>query len=320
MEFQELTKKEYQNYWENHPLKSFLSSVEFGELKEKYNWKSYFVGVKKNKQIIVAAMLLSHKRDLNQYEFYSPKGFLMNYQDQKLLEFFIEELRKYIKDKKGYILRIEPYLTYKENDNNVNIVVDKLLELGFNKVKSTWMHVINLEGKKEQEILKELKQTARNKIKEAEKSGVVIKEINENELDLFYDIMKGQFPKKTLLYYQNMYQTFHKKEEIKFLITEKQSDNTILSGSIFILKKPEVICFSNRYYKEYLKYNPQYLIHWELIKYGLENGYKKYIAYRLPKDFNSYTEELIGEFELPINRYYNIIKLINILKGGKKNA
>ena len=39
MEFLLLSEKEYENFWETHPLKTFLSSVEIGKLREKKNWK-----------------------------------------------------------------------------------------------------------------------------------------------------------------------------------------------------------------------------------------------------------------------------------------
>ena len=39
MEFIELTEIEYEEYWKNHPLKTFLSAKEIGKLREKHNWK-----------------------------------------------------------------------------------------------------------------------------------------------------------------------------------------------------------------------------------------------------------------------------------------
>ena len=54
MDFVELTEKEYQKFWENHPLKTFLSAPKIAKLREKSNWKSYFVGVKENKKVEMA--------------------------------------------------------------------------------------------------------------------------------------------------------------------------------------------------------------------------------------------------------------------------
>ena len=410
MEFQEITEKEYQKYWENHPLKTFLSAPEISKLREKSNWKSYFVGVKENKKIIAATMLLSHKRHFNKLEFYSPRGYLLDFNNKELVDFFTNELKKYIKERNGYILRIDPYVIYKERDIDGNIVedgvdnskiVEHLYSLGFNKVKTEnmeqvgWMFSLDLEGKDEEQIMKEMKPNTRNTIRKAEKFGITVNEISYDELDRFQAIMeetskrKG-FSNRKLSYYQEMYKLFHDKNEVKFFITElnlkeyvnglkkemqekedkmnslsdakyndgakknltneinsfnkriKESEEIIestgkeiitLSGSMFMLIKPEVIYLSSGNYEEYMKFNSQYLIQWELIKYGIENGFKKHNFYGIPaninehpkdygiyefkRGFNGYVEELIGEFELPITWHYKLFKLIHKIKGNK---
>lgn len=410
MKFQEITEKEYRDYWENHPLKTFLSAPEISKLREKTNWKTYYVGVKKDKNIIAATMLLSHKRHFNKYEFYSPRGYLIDFNDEELLAFFTDELKKYIKDKKGYILRIDPYLIYKERDIDGNIVengvdnskvVENLLKLGFRKVpveskeQVGWMFSLGLEGKTEEEILKEMKPNTRNQIRKTEKFGITVNEISYDELERFQSIMeetgarKG-FQVRKLSYFQEMYNLFHDKNEVKFFITELNLNNYIerlekeikekekkistlsdakyndgqkkglnneieslrkrindsreiikkegkeiitLSGSMFMLIKPEIIYLSSGNYEEYMKFNSQYLIQWELIKYGIENGFKKHNFYGIPENinkhpkdygiyefkrgFNGYVEELIGEYELPITWHYNIFKFIHKIRGVK---
>ena len=408
MKFQEITEKEYKEYWENHPLKTFLSSIEISKLREKSNWKTFYVGVKENKKLIAATMLLSHKRHFNKYEFYSPRGYLLDFKNKELIEFFTKEIKKYIKDKKGYIFRVDPYIIYKERDIDGNIVedgidntdvVEKLKSLGFIKVpieeteQVIWMFSLDLENKTEEQILKEMKPNTRNQIKKTEKFGITVNEIGYDELERFQNIMietgerKG-FKVRKLSYFQEMYKLFHDKNEVKFFITElnlkkyidglekekkekeekikslsdakyndgakKNLNNEIesidkrikesqeimektgkdiitLSGSMFMLIQPEIIYLSSGNYEEYLKYNSQYLIQWELIKYGIQNGFKKHNFYGIPaninehpkdygiyefkRGFNGYVEELIGEYELPISNVYHIMKLIHKIRG-----
>ena len=407
MKFQEITEKEYREFWENHPLKTFLSAPEISKLRQKSNWDTYYVGVKEKKKIIAATMLLAHKRHFNKYEFYSPRGYLIDFNNQELVNFFTEELKKYIKDKNGYVLRIDPYVIYKERDIDGNIVedgvnnekvVENLLNLGFIKIpvekkeQVGWMFSLGLEGKTEEQILKEMKPNTRNQIRKTEKFGISVNEIGYDELDRFQSIMeetskrKG-FSNRKLEYYQEMYKLFHDKNEVKFFITELNLKNYIegleaervekenkinsltdakyndgakknltneiasidkriaeskeiiekngsdvitLSGSMFMLIKPEVIYLSSGNYEEYMKFNSQYLIQWELIKYGIENGFKKHNFYGIPEDinthpkdygiyefkrgFNGYVEELIGEFALPITWHYKLFDLIHKIK------
>lgn len=410
MDFVELTEKEYQKFWENHPLKTFLSAPKIAKLREKSNWKSYFVGVKENKKVVAAALLLSHKRKFNVNEFYSPRGFLLDYNNKELLTFFVEKVKEFAKSKNGYILRIDPYVIYKQRDINGDIVeggednthvVDHLTSLGFKKVKTEnmeqvgWMFSLGLEGKTEEQILKEMKPNTRNTIRKAEKLGITMTELSYEELNRFQNIMeetgeRKNFAVRNVEYFQNMYNLFHDSNEVKYYVTElnlkeyiKRLNNEIkekeeklsnlgdakyndgqrknitgeidslkkrideakeimektnkdiitLSGSMFILIEPEIIYLSSGNYEEYMRFNSQYLIQWELIKYGIKNNFKKHNFYGIPaninehpkdygiyefkKGFNGYVEELIGEFELPLKKEYYLIKLLKKLKGGK---
>ena len=408
MKFQEITEKEYEEFWKKHPLKTFLSSPKISKLRAKNGWTTYYVGVFKEEKLLAAAMLLSHKRHFGKYEFYSPRGYLLDFKDKELLEFFTIEIKKFVKQKKGYILRIDPYVHYKERDIDGNIVedgidnsdiVEHLLKLGYKKVKTEnmeqvgWMFSLDLEGKTEEQILKEMKPNTRNTIRKAEKIGININEIEYKELDKFQDIMeetskrKG-FSNRKISYYQNMYNLFHKDNEIKFFIStlnltkyierlnqdikerqdkleslgnakyndgqkknlnqeiesinkrieeakkikkETNKETITLSGSMFMLIKPEIIYLSSGNYEEFMKFNAQYLIQWELIKYGIENGFDRHNFYGIPaninehpkdygiyefkRGFNGYVEELIGEYELPISKIYYLMKLIHKIRG-----
>lgn len=405
MDFLLLSEKEYENFWETHPLKTFLSSVEIGKLREKKNWKVHYVGIKENNILCGAAMLLSKKKYLNKHEFYSPRGILVDYNNKKYLEFFIKNLIGYIKKENGYILRIDPYIINKERDINGNIkedginnlnIIESLRNLGFKKSKNkeqvSWMFSLDIENKNEEEILKEMKSNTRNTIKKAEKIGIKIKELSKEELPEFNKIMASTGKRRNFIpreeeYYHDMYTLFKPKNEIKYLITELNLNNYVeilskekeeklnklnkenikktrkeellkeiellenkindakeikkktnsdiitLSGSMFLLIKPEIIYLSSGNYEEYLKFNSQYLIQWELIKYGIKHGFKKHNFYGIPenidkhpdnygiyefkKGFNGYVEELIGEYELPITKDYYLFKLFNKLKEVK---
>lgn len=411
MQFTELTEKEYRNFWENHPLKTFLSSPEIGKLRENEGWTKHFVGLKKNNNLVAATMLVSKKRRLSKYEFYSPRGFLMDFNDEKILDTFVKEIKNYVKKKNGYVLRIDPYIINKERDIDGNIVqggidntkiIKKIEKLGFKKVKIEnmeqvgWMFSLNLENKTEQEILKEMKPNTRNTIRKAEKIGIEIKELSYDELNQFEDIMietgtRKNFSIRKLKYFQDMYTLFHDKNEIKYYITqlnlkeyiknlEKEKKGKIeklenlsakkynegekknltneinaidkriedskkimkdtnkdiitLSGSMFIMIQPEIIYLSSGNYEEYMKFNSQYLLQWEMIKYGIKNNFKKHNFYGIPaninekpndygiyefkRGFNGYVEELIGEYELPITWHYNLFKIIHSMRRLKK--
>lgn len=407
MEFVELSEKEYRKYWETNPLKSFLSSPEIGKLRKKNGWNVVYLGLKENNNLVAATLLVSKKRHFNRLEFYAPRGFLLDFNDENILSIFTKNIKDYIKKQKGYVLRIDPYVLYQQRNLDGEIVKDgwnnkksvqNLEKLGYKKVQIKdmeqvgWMFSLNLEGKTEKDILKEMKPNTRNTIRKASKIGTTIRELDYDELDKFQSIMeetgeRKNFSIRKLDYYQDMYKLFHDKGEIKYVITElnlkeyierldneqqdkkkeleklndakyndgkrkainneiasiekrkkeaieirkdKNKDIITLSGSMFIMIQPEIIYLSSGNYSEYMQFNSQYLIQWDMIKYGLENNFKKHNFYGIPaninlhpkdygiyefkRGFNGEVEELIGEYELPISIHYYIMKLIKKIR------
>ena len=240
MQFLEITEKEYRKFWENHSLKTFLSAPEIGELRKSNGWDVYFVGVKENSDIVAAAMIVSHRRHFGKYEFYSPRGVLVDYENKELLDCFLKEIKNFVRKHHGYIFRMDPYVIYKERDIDGNIVEDgvdhstvvsHLESLGFKKVSIPdmeqvgWMFSLPLEGKSCEQILKEMKPNTRNTIRKTEKIGITVKELGYDELDRFQNIMvetgeRKNFSIRSVDYYQKMYELFHDKGEVKYYVTE----------------------------------------------------------------------------------------------------
>ena len=240
MQFREITRDEYHDFWGNHPLKTFLSAPEIGELRKSNGWDVYYVGVEDDKKLVAAAMLVSHKRHFGKYEFYSPRGVLVDYENETLLHYFLDEIKNFVKNHRGYIFRMDPYVIYKERDIDGNIVeggvdhsklVSYLLDFGFKKVAIAdmeqvgWMFSLHLEGKTKEQILKEMKPNTRNTIRKTEKIGITVKELGYDELERFQNIMietgaRKNFSVRSVDYYKKMYELFHEKGEVKYYVTE----------------------------------------------------------------------------------------------------
>lgn len=235
MNFCKLTEVEYISFLDKHPQKTFLSTPNIGKLRNKHNWNYEFVGVKENNKVIAATMLLSKKTFLGKKEFFAIRGFLIDYDNYNLLSFFTKELKSYIKNNNGFMLRIDPYLIKQERDINGDVVVNgknnfdainNLKKLGFiekEAEQAKWMFALDIENKNIDELLKEMKANTRNSINKTFKEGLVIRELAYEELDKFVKITddtseRRHFSNKNLEYYQDMYNLFG--EDVKFIVAE----------------------------------------------------------------------------------------------------
>lgn len=238
MKFVILNEKEYKNFLNNHEQKTFLHTPNIGKIRKKDGWDYIFLGVKdKNDNILAATMLLSRKEFLNKKEFYAIRGFLIDYNNFDLLSFFTKNIKKYVKDNNGFILRIDPYVIKQERDINGDIVkggidnfniIKNLRKLGFKEKEAEqakWMFVLDTKDKKIEDIMKNMKANTRNCINRTFKNGIYIKELMYDDLELFYNVTndtserKG-FSNKSLNYYQDMYKLFNPEKDVKFLAAE----------------------------------------------------------------------------------------------------
>lgn len=107
---------------------------------------------------------------------------------------------------------------------------------------------------------------------------------------------------------------------------KKDNEYIILSGAMFITYGSEVVYLFSGSYEKYMKFNGQYRLQYEMIKYACLNNYKRYNfygikscdlndgIYEFKKGFNGYVEELLGAYELGISFPYKVYKLLSNLK------
>jgi lipid II:glycine glycyltransferase (peptidoglycan interpeptide bridge formation enzyme) len=413
MKFTILNEDEYSNFLDNHPLKTFLQTVEMAKLEESHGWKAHFVGIKENDKILCATMMISRKTKLGFNYFSAPRGYLIDFNDKNLLTLFTKEIKKYIKEHKGYVLNIEPKVFYKERDADGNLVpngfdntpiFNNLIDLGYkhggfytklNLTKQVrWAFVLRLEGKTEDEIFNEMRPNTRNHLKKASKYNVETRELLYDELETFRGIVEssGQrksFHSRSLKYYQDMYKTFHDKGWVKYIVAEldvkkyidklqaeimseldkkeqledkastrglkkeidknvvslnkrleealqikekEHSDKIILAGAMFLTYGDEIAYLFSGSRSEYLSYGGQYCIQWDMIKYGIKNGFKahdfygisgdlsesddRYGVYEFKKGFGGTVVEYIGDFDLIVNK--PVYMLQEAIKNAKK--
>ena len=110
-----------------------------------------------------------------------------------------------------------------------------------------------------------------------------------------------------------------KKKEMEEL--QKQYGDVITLGGIsFLIYGNEVLSLNGGTYAEFMHFNSAYNLHWEMVKYAIDNNYKKYNFYGIDgifdkndpmyglylfkRGFGGQVEELIGEFDLIINKPY----------------
>lgn len=229
MKIEELESNEYEKYISKNKYTTFYQKEYWGKLKKDGGWNYKLVGMKKNNKIVGATLLLFKNLPLGLKLFYSPRGFLIDYNDEELLKEFVLEIKEYVKKEKGFILKIDPYVEYKTRDIDGNIVeggvdnskvVENLKKLGFKhygfnkdiskELQPRWMYVLDLKGKTEDEIFSNFSKHYRKTIRRTEKQGLVVERISKDKLMDYKKIMEHTSSRRDFIdrpysYYENMY-------------------------------------------------------------------------------------------------------------------
>ena len=117
---------------------------------------------------------------------------------------------------------------------------------------------------------------------------------------------------------------------------KEYGEEKIIAGGWYMLYGNEVVYLFGASYKQFMKYNSQYLLQWEMIKYAIKNNYKAFNFYGIDgnfskeskgyglfdfkRGFNACVHELVGEFDLAIdkNRYKLYCFSFSLYKKLKK--
>lgn len=238
-----LTEKEYINFIKKQENSLFFQSIEWAKFKNNTGWDYEIVGMKENNKVVAAALLLGKKLPyINKLFYYSPRGYVLDYNNYDLIEKFTILLKKYLKTKKAIFLKINPYIEYQKRDKDGNIVSeenkDKLIKFlkkkgyvhyGFYKkfeekkeLEPRWLSVLSLESKTKDEIVSSMRSTTRWMVNKSQKNFITIREAGYEDLSEFKKIMehtaeRRSFEDRPLSYYQEMYKELNKTDMYKLL-------------------------------------------------------------------------------------------------------
>lgn len=329
--------KKYNKFLENNNLVSFTQNLNWSIVKN--NWNKECVYLEKNNRIYAGMLILIQKVPGTNVSFlYSPRGPVCDIYDIKTLNELMSEVDKIAKKYNAYMFTCDPCI---KNDENLKKVLRKN---GYKTQKrnSDPKDMINpkfeaklyLEGKTEEDLLKEFSQKTRYNIKLADRHGLKVRySHNKKDLKIFYDIYKitterDKIGFRPYEYFERMLEAYDK-HQLRIYIVEYNKEP--LSAAI-------ATCYGNELYYVYgassnnhRNLMPNYKMQMEMIRWGLKEKCKVYNfggivymeknngLYRFKTGFckKQGIEEYIGKIN-KIYKPYSYYKLVTLKKILKK--
>lgn len=241
MKLVELELKSYEHFMESHKeLSHFLQSSYWGEFaKKKKNLIPFYLGLEENDEIVAVALLLQKKLPLGYSYFYSPRGFIIDYENKDLVKSFSEKIIKYIKNKKAIFLKIDPpIILRRENCFGDKTEYDKSFETlellksigfkhqGFTKNFETMQprYTFRIDMSKQiDDIYNNFSKTTKQRIQKAIKIGTKVRIGSIDDIDTFYHLMlltedRKDFVSYSKDYYEELFKIFDKNNMVKLFL------------------------------------------------------------------------------------------------------
>lgn len=324
-----MEKNKIEEFLETNKKSHFLQSPEWARVKS--NWKHEMIVIDENGEIKGTMSLLLRKVPIfNRYIMYAPRGFVCDEYDKETLKKLTEKARKIANKYHVFIFRLDPdipnddeefksimkelgYMT-KENIQTINQVI-----------QPKYVFRLNILGKTEEELLQSFSQKTRYNIRLAKRKGVTTRIGKKDDLKVFYNILKetslrDNFFIRPLEYYERIYKCMGEKH-VRIIIAEYEG--IPIAASMPILYGNKVWYLYGGSSNKYRNLMPNYLLQFEMMKWGIENkcdiydfrgisGYKnendlQYGVYRFKKGFNPEFIEFIDELYIVFNPTINYI-------------
>ena len=100
----------FDEYVENSPIGSIMQESKWAKVKD--NWSSYRVGVLDNDKLVASGLVLVRDLILGYKLYYLPRGPILDYEDEELLKFFFDNLKKMAKQDKAIMIKIDPLVIH----------------------------------------------------------------------------------------------------------------------------------------------------------------------------------------------------------------
>ncbi|QGG97474.1 aminoacyltransferase [Streptococcus dysgalactiae subsp. dysgalactiae] len=222
----EIAQERFAHYCQSLHRHSFIQTPEMAQLLTKRGAEPHFLGLEKDGELKVAAMVFRQKV-LGGWRLELNAG--PNTNSPEYLKEFYNQLKAY--SKKHHVIEciVKPYDDYQQFDSNGNPLSETNEELialltslgfqhdgfkiGYPEGEPVWHYLKSLKGLDSQAVVNTFSKTGKLHTKRAEKFGIELVQLSRDELEVFKHLTastsdRQDFDDKSLDYYQDFYDAF----------------------------------------------------------------------------------------------------------------
>lgn len=266
---------DFDNHILTHPYGHLFQSYPWGELKKTFGWQPLRLIVYEKVRVVAAVTLLNHQLYNDYSLLYAPRGPVMYFDDDRLLEFLFGKISALAQSVNAVFLKIDPALPRLASRAH-----QKLLQLGFKQVDKvhpqkslqlTQVYRIHLPYQNRSHI---------TLIKNVGKANRLSVEWSSSmdRLKIFYALLLEyseltEIKVRTFSYYQRMWDLLQEYGVYLFLVKQK---NYVIGTSLLITFGSTCYSLYTVYRQRHLGLYPESFLHLAIMEWAAKAGYKNY--------------------------------------------
>lgn len=234
MKIRSLSQEEFDNYASNHKYESLYQTSSYAEFRSLSSvYKANYLGFYDNNNEIVGATMIIYKTLFWGYKYgYAPRGFLIDYMNEGLVNSVTNALKKLLYKQKFIFIKIDPPVVASERDKTgksmyVSDTINDILKtlknndyhhMGFNLYNETILSRWNVFSKlinDDKELFNSFDKNIQDDIVLSQKRGCQIIEDEELNIDNFYNLIKDKYNKKSSAFFSRICETYKKSNNIR---------------------------------------------------------------------------------------------------------
>lgn len=245
MYIKELTNEEFSTFTSNFPYKTFYQTPEYAFVMNHEKNEAFFLGLVDDNYILAASLVIVEKRNGFKYA-YTPRGYLIDFNDYNLVEEFTKQLKDFLGKKDIVAFRINPmiikniYNQKKEiiyKSKHYDSIFEQLIKLGythqgyndhFENIKPRFEAILNIETDTST-IFKNIDRNYRKNIKNAIEDGIHVYKGNFNELRYLYEQSKYKYP-RSYEFLQDIYKHYDQKEMVDLYYAKLNTEEYLINS------------------------------------------------------------------------------------------
>jgi len=318
----EKEKERYNKFVVSHNKGHFLQLWEWGQIKKYTGWEPLYLVLEENGEIRGTLLILKRKLPipgLTKSIFYSPRGPVINIEDEESCQRLFEGARKVAQENGAIFLKIDPDIR-KENHSFRHILSQcgfKKNETGqnFEGVQPNFVYQLDITPS-EINILNNMHSKTRYNIRLAKRKGVIVR-LAEDKDDLrsFYQVLietaqRDKFLVRNFEYFEQIWDYMIGEYAQVFLA---EYEGQIIAGTLALKTGQKAWYLYGASSNNYRNVMPNYFLQWEMIRWAKKNSCSIYDfrgvsgdmdennplygLYRFKKGFNGELVEFIGEWD-----------------------